>query len=342
MKDFILTIGIPTYNRPKKLKQCLISIEKQTLTDDIEILISIDGSTDDTESVVKKFISSSKFNIRYVKNKKNLGFDRNIINVYKNARGKYVWFLGDDDQMLTGGIKNIVKILKEEFPTVIHPNSMDDKRNILLKDGAFIDIVNYMPTGIRIMINTDKKFIITNEIERMAISRSLSFISYCIVKRDKTLIKDLYQFVGSGIMQDAIMSLCLKKSPYAYISKTPSILGGAKEYFSEWFMTSTLYGVRQLYSNKLLDYPKNLWQRLALNNCKFALIILAQEKILPIPIYYKLTLKELKKIIKVYQWDIISLLPFIALIYISKFMPKVVLSYIFRFCYSLAKKLLKQ
>lgn len=342
MNKPILTIGIPTYNRPKKLKQCLISIEKQTLTKDVEILISIDGSTDDTEAVVKRFISSSKLNLRYVKNKQNLGFDHNIINIYKNARGKYVWFLGDDDQMFTDAIKNIVKILKEEFPTVIHPNSMDDRRNILLKDGSFIDIVNYMPTGIRIRINTGKKFIITNGIERMAISRSLSFISYCIVKRDKTLIKNLYQFVGSGIMQDAIMSLCLKKSPSAYISKTPSIQGGAKEYFSEWFMTSTLYGVRQLYSNKLLDYPKNLWQRLALNNCKFALTILAQEKILSIPIYYKLTSKEIKKIIKVYQWGIILLLPFFLLVYVSKLIPKVILSNIFKFGNFLAKKLLKR
>lgn len=342
MNKPILTIGIPTYNRPKKLKQCLISIGKQKLTKDIEVLISIDGSTDDTEAIVKKFISSSKLNLRYIKNKKNLGFDHNIISIYKNSRGKYVWFLGDDDQMLTGAIKNMIKILKEESPTVIHPNSMNDKGNILLKNGSFIDIVNYMPTGIRIRINISKKFIITNEIERMAISRSLSFISYCIVKRDKTLIKNLYQFVGSGIMQDAIVSFCLKKNPCAYISKTPSISGGAKEYFSEWFITSTLYGVRQLYSNKLLDYPKNLWQKLALNNCKFVLTILAQEKILSIPIYYRLTFKEIKKIIKVYQWEIFSLFPFIIFIYISKFIPKAILSNIFRFGYFLAKKMLKR
>lgn len=341
MKSIILTIGIPTFNRLEKLKLCLEYIYKQNLSNEVEVLISDNGSTDGTEIYMKKIIKSFYFNLHYVRNNKNLGFDRNIINIYKKAKGQYIWFFSDDDIMLPNIIENIIKILNKYSPAVVLPNQIDDKQQISLKDNFFLDIVRYMPTGIGTRIRTNTKFRIINEVERLAITRALSFISCCIVKRDSSFVNKVNKFIGTGIMQDAFVSLCLLKNPTAYISNVPSVIGSGKEYFSSWFMTSTLYGVRQLYSNKLLEYPKNLWQKLALNNCKFALIILAQEKILSIPIYYQLTSKELKKIIKVYRWGIISLLPFILLIYTSKLIPKVILSNIFKFSYFLARKLLK-
>lgn len=74
----ILTIAIPTYNSSKYLKETLektiIQCEKNN---EIEILVSDNCSTDDTESVVKDFINK-EINIRYLKNSQNVGLDKNV------------------------------------------------------------------------------------------------------------------------------------------------------------------------------------------------------------------------------------------------------------------------
>lgn len=67
-----LTIFTPTYNREKVLINCYESLKKQTESD-FKWLIIDDGSTDNTEKLVNKWINeSNKFSIKYYK-KKNEG-----------------------------------------------------------------------------------------------------------------------------------------------------------------------------------------------------------------------------------------------------------------------------
>ena len=53
----LLSICIPTYNRSGYLEQCLESIVHQERFDEIEVIISDNCSTDDTEAVCKKYKS---------------------------------------------------------------------------------------------------------------------------------------------------------------------------------------------------------------------------------------------------------------------------------------------
>lgn len=50
----LFTIVMPTYNRAEKLKATILSVLEQTFSD-FELLVMDDGSTDDTEKVVKGF-----------------------------------------------------------------------------------------------------------------------------------------------------------------------------------------------------------------------------------------------------------------------------------------------
>ena len=71
----LVTIAIPTYNRADNyLKQALSSALVQTYRN-IEIIVSDNCSTDNTESVVKNFKDSR---IRYFKQKKNIGPYKNF------------------------------------------------------------------------------------------------------------------------------------------------------------------------------------------------------------------------------------------------------------------------
>lgn len=63
-KDPKVAVIIPTYNRARELQRCLDSVEIQSYRD-FHVVVVDDGSTDDTEAVVRSF--SGRIQIRYLK-----------------------------------------------------------------------------------------------------------------------------------------------------------------------------------------------------------------------------------------------------------------------------------
>ncbi|HKR03779.1 MAG TPA: glycosyltransferase family A protein [Bacteroidia bacterium] len=110
----ILSISIPTWNRAELLEEQLILLTKQiienNLEDKIEIVISNNGSDDNTEEVVLKFRSKHDF-IIYHNNGVNKGPRFNVIKSLELATGKYVTFLGDDDRYKEDSFKKIISLL---------------------------------------------------------------------------------------------------------------------------------------------------------------------------------------------------------------------------------------
>ena len=95
-----LSICIPTFERAKHLNNCLNSIllAKKAHGFEYEICISDNGSTDNTEVIVKDYID--KLPIKYSKNSNNLGIPRNFLKVVSIANGEFAWLLGDDDLLM--------------------------------------------------------------------------------------------------------------------------------------------------------------------------------------------------------------------------------------------------
>ena len=93
----LLSICIPTYNRPESLINCLNSLAKQK-EKNFEVCISDNCSKKNIKKIISPY--KKKLNIRFKKNKKNLGFALNLLNVSSMARGEYIWFIGDDDLLI--------------------------------------------------------------------------------------------------------------------------------------------------------------------------------------------------------------------------------------------------
>ena len=104
----LLTIAIPTYNRPQKTERALRAIAQQ-YDDRVEILICDDSTDEDTAKVVKRL--QNEIPINYVKNQENLGYDRNFLQCFRKASGKYVLLMGDDDLLVNGGLTHILNVL---------------------------------------------------------------------------------------------------------------------------------------------------------------------------------------------------------------------------------------
>jgi glycosyltransferase involved in cell wall biosynthesis len=109
-KEYLLSICIPTFNRARYLDKNLEFLSQQKDVEKVQIVISDNCSTDNTFEIVEKY---NNLNIKYYKQKKNIGFDNNLENLPLIANGKYVWFLGDDDIIAPNGIIEILRILSD-------------------------------------------------------------------------------------------------------------------------------------------------------------------------------------------------------------------------------------
>lgn len=109
-----LSICIPTYNRKRELKEAvegiLVQLSDAELKNSVEIIISDNCSTDNTEEFVENLKENRKdIRIVYHRNKENIGADRNFLKVVELACGEYCWIVGSDDKLCEGSILRMVQ-----------------------------------------------------------------------------------------------------------------------------------------------------------------------------------------------------------------------------------------
>ncbi|MBP2634708.1 MAG: glycosyl transferase, group 2 family [Firmicutes bacterium] len=92
----LVSILIPTYNRPDYFKLALDSAVNQTYKN-IEIIVGDDSTDNRTENLVQKEYLGHYNNIVYYHNKKNLGQFDNDLKLFAMAKGEYINYLMDDD-----------------------------------------------------------------------------------------------------------------------------------------------------------------------------------------------------------------------------------------------------
>lgn len=113
----LLTIAIPTYNRAEYLDICLrrIGEEIADLSEDlcklVNVYVSNNGSSDNTSDVICKYQTGILPRFEVVNNVANIGPDRNIMQCYSSAKTPYVWVFGDDDVILSGGLRKVLNVL---------------------------------------------------------------------------------------------------------------------------------------------------------------------------------------------------------------------------------------
>lgn len=124
MNTPLLTIAIPTYNRAGFLDTCLDHIARQIDADAglLEVLVSNNSSTDNTKEIVDKYVAMG-VPIKYVENSENIGGERNVIQCFSQAGGRYLLIIGDDDLLLAGSLKKILQVLTRDEYGMVFLNS---------------------------------------------------------------------------------------------------------------------------------------------------------------------------------------------------------------------------
>lgn len=110
----LLTISIPTWNRVGYIQGAIdsitVEVERDKLHDEVEILISDNGSDDGTQAVVEERARRYPY-VRYIRNERNMGMRFNLLQVMRKADGEYCMLLGDDDRLTEGSPAAIVNAL---------------------------------------------------------------------------------------------------------------------------------------------------------------------------------------------------------------------------------------
>ena len=275
--DYQLSICIPTYNRATYLKQlldCILNQLKDIEENTVEICVSDNASTDNTQEILQKHRQEHN-NITYFRWDKNMGADMNYLKVVEIAHGKYCWFFGSDDLMVDGAIKKMLKEIKENHDIYLCNGIQCDinmneksrikifKNNICTKTFYFNDI-----KSILIYFNYFTKGVNTG---------LFAYLSSIVFKKEQwDSIEFDKDFIGTAYAHSYILlSLLKKKISLKYISDFLVLTRGNNDSFFYNSITNRtildLNGYKKLF-NKMFYNDKN-----AVNYCN----VIIRKKLLP-------------------------------------------------------------
>lgn len=107
----VISIIVPMYNNEKEIRQCIISVQKNTFKD-WELIIIDDCSSDNSLETARSFGDDSR--IRFLTNKINSGVDISRYTGINASRGKFLFFLDADDWIANDTLEILLTKIEEE------------------------------------------------------------------------------------------------------------------------------------------------------------------------------------------------------------------------------------
>lgn len=217
MNEKILTICIPTFNRKCELHDLLLSIADESMNAGVDILVSDNASIDGTGDLVG-VLQKTMPNLKYIKNEKNVGFDKNILKLIENSSTDYIWFLGDDDGLFPGGISRVLNEIEDKKISGLLINGIPYDSNLKEKIGD-TTVMN------RKISNNDMNFS-SSEALFEKFGDYVGFISANVIKTSilkKILIQNKFDNFLNGYVHIYLIGSCAKIEPFWKYISTPII-----------------------------------------------------------------------------------------------------------------------
>lgn len=92
-----ISICIITYNHAKYIDQCIRSVLNQKCSDNLEIVLGDDASTDETVSIARSVLASRDIHVKIIEHKVNVGVKANLESTLRASSGAFVALLEGDD-----------------------------------------------------------------------------------------------------------------------------------------------------------------------------------------------------------------------------------------------------
>lgn len=123
-----VSIIVPVYNTQKYIEKCLNSLLNQTFKD-VEIILVNDGSKDNSETIIKKYIENFADKIKYI-SKENEGLSKARNDGAKLATGEYIMFVDSDDYIANDLIENLKQYMDRKIDLIKYKLLTVDENDI--------------------------------------------------------------------------------------------------------------------------------------------------------------------------------------------------------------------
>ena len=151
----LISVVIPAYNAEQFLDETLESVLSQTY-ENWECIIVNDGSTDNTESIAKKWCEKdARFRYFY---KENSGASDTRNFGIKEARGEYIAFLDADDLYMPNFLKVCLENLVEKDVDLVAPKMLEfwNVQNEVIEDEDKKDYLYSGKEGIALFLHSNR------------------------------------------------------------------------------------------------------------------------------------------------------------------------------------------
>ncbi|RJQ37938.1 glycosyltransferase family 2 protein [Candidatus Microgenomates bacterium] len=143
----ILSIIILNYNTKDLTIACLKSLtenyKEELKKEEYEIIVVDNASTDGSVSEITKLLNKS--NQKLIENQKNLGFTKGNNLAAKNAKGKYLFFLNSDTEVLDRGLVEMVDFMeKNQNVGILGAKLLNTNGSSQKSAGRFLTVFNVL------------------------------------------------------------------------------------------------------------------------------------------------------------------------------------------------------
>ena len=135
----LVSVLVRTCGRPSVLRETLISLRNQTY-DNLEVVVVEDGKNT-AEAMIKKEFSD--LSINYASTGNNVGRSEVGNIAIKNAKGKYLNFLDDDDLFYPDHVETLVSELESNNCDIVYSSAYETQIDVKSKEPYNYEITGY-------------------------------------------------------------------------------------------------------------------------------------------------------------------------------------------------------
>ena len=197
MSSIRLSICISTYKRAAFIGETLESIIGQ-LTDEVELIVLDDGSTDNTPEVLKPFEARCPY-LRYLRVSLGESGEQKYCRAVTLARGEYCWLFADDDLLRHGAVAAVLEAAKQHYSLIIV--------NAEVRSVDFT--VCLQPR--RVEVDRDRIYSNASSDQNQLLVDTgvyLSFLGGVVIKRELWLQREKEKYFGTGLVHTGVVFQC--------------------------------------------------------------------------------------------------------------------------------------
>ena len=189
MDKIKLSICIATYNRSQYIAETLNSIIPQ-LNDQIEVIILDGASPDNTRQVMETY--SRHPQVRYFREEKNQGVDRDYDKAVAYARGEYCWLFTDDDLLKLNAIRDVLLYLQTGC-------------NLLILNSEIKDAQLDKTLKVKSLEDDDYTAAVIADSFFQKFAFHLTFIGYVVIKRELWQHRNRNLYFGTAFIHIGVI-----------------------------------------------------------------------------------------------------------------------------------------